>query len=101
MKREEWLRLQRLYNMVQPDKLRADVRHDQGWKPIAIFECRDENDETTLRVQCATVYLNDQRLNALHPENEKQYHLAELLCAAVNSLPEIIADYMKRDTDRE
>lgn len=86
------LELERPYNLVQPDRLVADVRHDQGWAPIAIFEerIRATDDVAGLRVMAATVYLNDRRLNAMHPENDKQYHLAALICAAVNALPELL-----------
>ena len=90
--RKERIELERLYNLVQPDRLVVDVRHDQGWQPIAIFEERQKatDEQEGLRVMAATVYLNDQRLNAMHPENDKQYHLAQLICAAVNALPGLL-----------
>jgi hypothetical protein len=31
MTRDERLALERLYNLVQPSRLIADPRHDQGW----------------------------------------------------------------------
>ena len=98
MTRDERLALERLYNLVQPSRLVADPRHDQGWQPIAIFEevLRESEESDGLRVQAATVHLNDQRLNALHPENDKQYHFAQLICAAVNALPGLLREGMPK-----
>ena len=97
MTRDEWLRLQRLYNLVQPDRLITGLKHDDCYQPIAIFEERikatDEQDG--LRVQVATVYRNDQSKPSLHPDNEREYHMAELLCACVNSIKPIMEQMMK------
>lgn len=98
MRSDERLALERLYNLVQPARLVVDPRHDQGWQAIAIFEekIKGTDEQAGLRVQAATVHPNDARLNALHPENEKQYHLAQLICAAVNALPELLRERMDK-----
>ena len=94
----DWLRLQRLYNLVQPDRLVTGLKHDDGYQPIAVFEERIKatDDEVGLRVQVATVYRNDQRKPSLHPDNEREYHMAELICACVNAIKPIMAEKMAK-----
>ena len=99
MTRDDWLKLQRLYNLVQPDRLDVGLRDDgeRGYVPIGIFEERIKGteEEAGLRVQVATVYRNDQRKPSTHPDNEREYHFAALICAAVNAIKPIMAEKMK------
>ena len=101
MTKDERLRLERLYNLVRPSHLVTGLRDGDGYQPIALFEQKikasDEN--AGLRVQVATVYRNDQTKPPTHPDNDREYHFAELLCAAVNALPE--RDEAREDHKRE
>ncbi|MGQ0721038.1 MAG: hypothetical protein ACT4PE_05620 [Candidatus Eiseniibacteriota bacterium] len=93
----DWLRLQRLYNLVQPDRLVVGLKHDEGYQPIAVFEERIKatDDEAGLRVQVATVYRNDQSKPTTHPDNEREYHFASLICEAVNAIKPIMEQRIK------
>ncbi len=93
----DWLRLQRLYNLVQPDRLLTGVRDDGTYQPFAILEekIRATDDEAGLRVQIATAYRNDQRKAPMHPDNDREYHMAELICACVNAIKPIMEQRMK------
>lgn len=99
MTRDEWLRLERLYNLVQPDRIVTGLRSDGGYDPIALFEERIKatDDVDGLRVQIATVHRNDMRKQPTHPDNEREYHMAELLCVCVNALPDMIRERQQRE----
>ena len=92
MTESDRMRLERLYNLVHPSYLVSGMRHDDGYEPIALFEQRIKatDEEDGLRVQIGTVYRNDQRLPSLHPDNEREYHFAQLICAAINALPDLL-----------
>ena len=90
----EWIKLERLWNLVQPGRITVDPRTDRGWKPIALFEeaIKATDEETGLRVQVGSVWPNDARLNPLHPDNEKQYHMANLIAESVNAMGRLLRE---------